>query len=165
MFVWIVTEVCVALGFLCRCHVSIFSKFWVGDEQICIVDIVEAFKEGTMPYRSPNTFKNYHALKLNAEVLLNNMERDGLVTSAQQIWYITLARELLVTPLNKAIDLGASWYRKIKTFKCEVKMMANSCNFGAQLEADPWICTSLAIEKTECKVVAYFLNTIADVKI
>ncbi|KAF8333273.1 hypothetical protein F5887DRAFT_922101 [Amanita rubescens] len=133
MFVRIVTEVCTALGIPCGCRVAIFTKFQAGNEQICIADIVEAFKDGTTPYRSPNTFKNYRGLKLNAAALLEYMERERMVTSPWDIRYINRAKELLLTPLDEAVRLTASWYGKIKNFEYEVKEMARLCNMGSQL--------------------------------
>ncbi|KAF8328648.1 hypothetical protein F5887DRAFT_1082973 [Amanita rubescens] len=133
MFVRIVTDVCAALGIPCGRRVAIFTKFQAGNEQICIADVVEAFKDGTTAYRSPNTFKNYRGLKLNAEALLEYMEREGMVTSPRDIRYITRARQLLSTPLEEAAHLVASWYGKIKNFDQEVKQMARLCNWGSQL--------------------------------
>jgi hypothetical protein len=133
MFVRIVTDVCTALGIPCGRRVAIFTKFQAGNEQICIADIVEAFKDGATPYRSPNTFKNYRGLKLNAEALLAYMERERMVTSPRDIRYINRAKELLLTPLDEAVRLTASWYGKIKNFEHEVKEMERLCNMGSQL--------------------------------
>ena len=133
MFVRIVTEVCMALGIPCGRRIALFTKFQVGNEQICIADIVEGFKDGMTPYRSPNTFKNYRGLKLNAEALLEHMEREGFVTSPRERRYINQAKELLLTPLDGAVRLGASRYGKIKTFDLQVKEMVHLCKLESKL--------------------------------
>ena len=123
MFVRIISEICNELGIPCRRGVAVHVKNAAtnGNGRISIADVVEGFKHGSKPYRSPYTFGNYRTIKLMAEVLLDHMESEcecGLNTDNR---YVTRTKELLQTPLNDALQLHAARYGKIKDFEFKVK--------------------------------------------
>jgi hypothetical protein len=122
MFVRIVSEICEQLWIPCRRGVVVHIKGTVGDgnARISIADVVEGFKHGSKPYRSPNTFGNYCTTKLNAEALLDHLETECPESEGR---YVTRAKELLRTPLTNAMNLIAGRYGKIKDFEHKVKTL------------------------------------------
>jgi hypothetical protein len=125
MFVRIVSEICNELHIPCRRGISVHVKNAArnGNGRISIADVVEGFKHGLKPYRSPYTFRNYCTIKLNAETLLDHMETE-CECEMPKTRFMTRAKELLQTTFNDAIKLTASRYGKIKDFELTVKELS-----------------------------------------
>ena len=123
MFVHIVSKICDELQIPCRRGVTVHIKNATrnGNGRVSIAEVVEGFKHGSKPYRSPYTFANYRTIKLNAEALLDHMETEGNEPEGR---YVTRAKELLQTPLTDAVKLNAGRYGKIKDFKLRVKALS-----------------------------------------
>ncbi|KAF8328279.1 hypothetical protein F5887DRAFT_1083261 [Amanita rubescens] len=123
MFVRIVSEICDELHIPCRRGIAVHVKHAAGhgNGRISIADVVEGFKHGSKPYRSPYTFGNYRTIKLNAEALLDYMENECKEPDNR---YVERARQLLETPLTDAVKLNAGRYGKIKDFELKVKALS-----------------------------------------
>ncbi|KAF8350839.1 hypothetical protein F5887DRAFT_1069803 [Amanita rubescens] len=119
----IVSEICDELHIPCRRGIAVHVKHAAGhgNGRISIADVVEGFKHGSKPYRSPYTFGNYRTIKLNAEALLDYMENECKEPDNR---YVERARQLLETPLTDAVKLNAGRYGKIKDFELKVKALS-----------------------------------------
>ena len=124
MHVRIVTEICEKLGIPCVTGVDIEDPHRVGNQNICVADIIRA-----LGHRKPKTFGNHHGWVHAASVCLSYLETHGHDDECDER-FVQQARELLHTPLRDAAGLERYRYGNMKDFMDSVKAITRRRGIG-----------------------------------
>jgi hypothetical protein len=106
MYVRMVTEICNRLGIPCMAGVSIDEKRQVGNQNLCVRDIVQELKVDGRPFKSIGTYQNYRGWMNNASRLLSCMETEGHKDSPTECHFLKRTRDLLTntTPCSHGFE-------------------------------------------------------------
>ena len=123
MHVRIITEICEKLGIPCVTGVDLEEPHRVGNQVICIADIIRA-----LGHWKPKTFGNHHGWVHAAGICLAFLETYGHDECDQM--FLQQAKELLHTSLHDAAALEPNRYGNMKEFNETVKAITRRRGIG-----------------------------------